>query len=660
MAKEGKELSEFCKECIKNRVAMRDGEVDEDTGEPVYSKGDFIINCTGIPANDKFIPQEDKLIEKLSKNHGQPLTLEQIEEIKSNYDPVRWGAKYLNWKPRRSRDGIRYQEMILHCSSKRKVMRCGRRLGKSESLIVLTLFNLFTNSPNVKRWDREKQEWVNGFSKIMFIAPYLSQVKDFFKRLRKKIYDNEYLASEVDQDVSTPYYMMRLKSGMELVGFSAGSSGAESLRGHAADIIILDEMDYLDAEAIDAIMALLMEHGDVDLFCASTPSGRREFFYQFCKEDMMFKEFHYTSKCNPNWSKRMEMELRKMYRTETAWLQEILADFGESTGSVFQFRLISAATQRYSYENEARKEGCLYAIGCDWNDTENGTKIRVLEYDPKRMKLRQVDVATVQKAGWTQTTAVNKIVEMNRKWICDYIYVDDGYGAMQTEVLRKIGHDAQFRRDDYAHIDMRLMDVKGINFSSKIEIFDPISKLPKREPMKPYMVESVVRKFETGAIEVSSEDESLIKQLTGYSIAKVSANGQKVYEAGPAGDHDLDAFMLSVLAFEIELSQFTNKTHDASISVSGRIGSSGVTVDVMTGTVSQSEGASVKPRKPEGRSEVITITPTIGLGRSERIYTPESFNRDERRVSHKHSATAFVRTPHLKGGTRRFRSLSSC
>lgn len=661
LQKEGKELSDYCKECVKTRRALRDGPVSFETNNPYYVRGDFIINCGGIPADDKFIPQEDRLLKKIEEKNGKKLTEDDIEDIKTNYDPIRWGAKHLNWKPRRSKTGERYQEMVLQCSSKRKVLRCGRRLGKSETLIVYTLFKLFTNSPNVKRWDTETKTWVNGFSKIMFIAPYLSQVKDFFKRLRKKLYDNKLLAAEVDTDVSTPYYMIKLKSGMELVGFSAGSSGAESLRGHAADVIILDEMDYLDESSIDAIIALLMEHNDVELLCASTPTGRREFFYQFCKEDMTFKEFHYTSKSNPNWGPRMELEMRTRYRTEAAWMHEILAEFGESSASVFQFKYITNATDKYSYEKENRKPGCLYAIGCDWNDAENGTKIRVLEYNPQELKLRCVDVASLEKIGWTQTAAVEQIVKMNRKWQADYIYVDEGYGAMQIEVLRKIGYDAQLRRDNFAHIDMRLMEVKGINFSSKIEIFDPISKLPKKEPMKSYMVESVVRKFESGSITISSEDEELIKQLAGYSIARVAQNGQKIFEAGPSGDHDLDAFMLSVLAFEIELSQFTNKTHDAEIAVSGRIGAGGITIETVSGTGEMIErSANPGPKPPQTRCEFHNAPASLGMNTTTRIYTPEAFNNDDRRsYSAGRNENIFKRTVHLKRATRRLRVLSS-
>lgn len=637
MKEQGKELHDFCKNCVKTRLALTDGPVSKETGKPLYYKDEFIISCKGIPANDKFIPHEDKVLKKLAAQEagGQPLTEEQIEELRTNYDLIRWAKKYLNWEPRESADGVEYQAMILNCSSKRKVLRCGRRLGKSETLIVWTMYKLFTNSPKASRWDEHTKKWEKGFSTIMFVAPYLSQVKDFFSRLRDFVYNSPELKAEVFSDVSTPFYKMELKSGMKLLGFSAGSSGASSLRGQKADYIVLDEMDYLDQDAIDTIMALLMEHNDVEMIAASTPSGRREYFYEFCKEKMDFKEFFYPSMCNPSWGPKMEAELRGLYRTEIAWKHEIEAEFGEAATSVFQFKYVTAATRRYSMEKEQRKKDCVYAIGCDWNDTENGTKIRVSEWDPNRFALRCVDSATVQKAGWTQSAAVDAIIQMNRKWRADYIYVDAGFGAMQTEVLRKFGQEAQFRRDEWAHVDMTLMETKGINFSSKVDVFDPISGLPKKLPMKPYMVEAVVRKFEGGRVEISSEDEVLIKQLTGYFIAKVNASGQPIYEAGPQGDHDLDAFMLSVLAFEIELSQFTNRKYNYSVGIAGPLGGGNHYPDTpplaVQGQSFEETYPSHQPKSPQSRKlEPNRSVSGVGSFREERIYSPEAFNNDDR------------------------------
>ena len=626
----GKTLCRFCERCSSTRLAKRDGPINNRTNAPLFFQGDFIIDCDGIPAESSFVPNEEHVFKQLSGQLGRALVQKEIDDIRMSYDVILWAKKHLDWDPRISYDGDPYQENILQCSAKRKVLRCGRRLGKSEILVIYVLYKLFTNSPNVKRYNSVTQKMERGFSSILFIAPFLSQVKDFFNRLRKMVASNPMLSREVLTDVSTPYFRMELKSGMILSGFSAGSSGASSVRGQKGDIIVLDEMDYLDQESIDTVVALLMEHADVELIAASTPSGRREYFYDWCMNDMTFKEFYYPSMCNPNWGPKMEAEMRALYRTEIAWKHEIEADFGESETSVFQYKYLEKAMQKYDYESCTRKDGAVYSIGCDWNDSENGTKIRVLEFDPDQRIIRAVDLDSVEKSGWTQSAAIESIIKMNRKWKADYVYVDSGYGAMQIEHLRKFGHEARLRKDQWALTDMTLMSTKGVNFSSKHETFDPISGLPEKQPMKPFMVESCVRKFEAESIKFSMSDEILLKQLHGYHVERISSNGTPVYASGPAGDHDLDAFMLGVLAFEIELSEFSNPKYNSHITFSGKMGenkSEIKTNEILSHFgVSQKEPPSTKPNT----RDISSVNPYSGFtSLGSRIYTRDAFSNDE-------------------------------
>lgn len=653
--KEGKKLSDFCLKCVKTRVAALDGPINQETGLPLYKRGDFIIDCNGIPAEHKYIPKQDYLLAKIEKESGEKITEGELKDLTAMYDAVTWAEKYMGWKPRKSSKGEDYQADILRCSSKRKVLRCGRRLGKSEVMLVWAMFRLFTNSPKEKRWDSHTKQWVRGMSHILFIAPYLSQVKDFFARMKRMLDLNPELGNEVESFVATPYYKVTLKSGMVISGFSAGSSGASSVRGQPADFIMMDEMDYLKQEDIDTLMALLMEHNDVEMIAASTPSGRREYFYEFCSTRMDFKEFFYSSMANPSWGPKMEAELRAAYRTEIGWQHEIMAEFGEAATSVFQFHLLERASVSYKYEDMFRDPNKIYSMGIDWNDAENGTKIRIVEYDPISGKIRCVASSTVQKAGWVQTAAVQEALRMNRIWNCNYIYVDCGYGATQIELLRKIGQDAQMRKDQWAHLDMNFINTKGINFSSKIDVFDPITGLPKKMHMKPYIVESSVRFFERGMVEYSSEDEILFKQLHGYNIAKVNASGMPIYEAGPAGDHDLDAFMLAIVALEIELGEYTKQHFTGQIAFSGNFGQMSNSVDgpAVGGKVVQ---------KPETRSEITSNNgksalsffnhPMYGGGPS-RIYSKEAFNNDDPRDLRRATQNAIQRARNSRQISRR-------
>jgi hypothetical protein len=658
LARENKKLIDFCLNCTKTRIAKIDGPMSEELGGPLYKRGDFIIDCAGIPAEDKYIPRQDFVIEKLESESDEKMTDEELNDLKSMYDSVMWAKKYLDWKPRKSRKGEDYQANILRCSSKRKVLRCGRRLGKSEVMLVWAMFRLFTNSPREKRYDKHNKEWVKGFSTILFLAPYLSQVKDFFARMKEMIESNPELNSQIKSFVATPYYKVELFNGMIISGFSAGSSGATSVRGQKADYIMMDEMDYLKEADIDTIMALLMEHNDVEMIAASTPSGRREYFYEFCTDRMDFKEFYYTSMSNPSWGPRMEAELRASYRTEAAWQHEIMAEFGEAVTSVFQFGLLEKAMIPYNYEKQERRDDCVYSMGIDWNDVQNGTKIRILEFDPATGLIRCVGVSSIQKAGWVQTTAVNEAIKMNRVWNCSYVYVDCGYGATQIELLRKVGQDAQFRKDKWAHLDMNFIHTKGINFSSTIDVFDPISGLPQKMRMKPYIIESCVRFFEREMIKFSSEDEILLKQLHGYSVSKVSAAGVPVFESGPSGDHDLDAFVLALVAFEIEMGEYTKQHFTSTITFSGQFGQGGGTE-----STSAAIGDQVV-QKPQVRSDITSNNGQGGVSflnhpsinhtyDQSRVYSRDAFNNDDGNTTRKSNRQSVRRARNSRQISRR-------
>ena len=528
---------------------------------------------------------------------------------------------------------------MLRCSSNRKVFRLGRRLGKSEIMAIKALHFLFNNSPKAQRWDSYRQEWVQGFGTIMVVTPFLSQVKNIFGRIKELIDMNPELKAEVKRSVATPFHAIELHNGAKILGFSAGANGAESVRGQKADFIMLDEMDYLDEPSIEAVLALLMEHSEVELLCASTPSGRREYFYRFCKDRMDFKEFHFPSHVNPSWSPQMEAELREFYNTEAGWQHEILAEFGEAVTSVFQTKYVSHARVDYRYEDLIKNPEMSYAIGIDWNDQENGTKIVVTGWHPTRQYFKVVQKETIQKVGWTQTAAIEKLIQLNRIWQPDYVYVDQGYGATQIEVIKRFGLDAKYAKHDYAQVDARLANIVGINSSSNVEVIDPTTGEKVKKPMKPFMVENAVRRFEQGIVQFSLYDEELYQQLIGYSIEKVNASGKPVYAAGPHGDHDLDALILSLLAFQMETSEFMKPEFNATITFSGNFGDGKgerqiAGDDDLHDVLDKINNPKPRTNTPHIRSDYNAATAKVsmfGTGRQVvRSYSPEEFNNDDR------------------------------
>lgn len=134
----------------------------------------------------------------------------------------------------------------------------------------------------------------------------------------------------------------------------------------------------------------------IKVMSSSTPTGRRGMFYKICTqmpfnlEDKLpalntkslgyvfdhtkydseiaegWKEFYFPSMVNPEWSERMERELKKQF-SEVAYQHEVLAEFGTETVGVFNKDYIDeAASLNYPLQEERVTDGPI-AIGIDWD-----------------------------------------------------------------------------------------------------------------------------------------------------------------------------------------------------------------------------------------------------------------------------------------------------
>ena len=520
-------------------------------------KGDkFKISCVGIPSN--------YINEATASQLQSPFSAELL------FDPVRWAADVLDWhcldadgEIWKRKDPEEYsammekypgrpskyhrpqQAVMLRCSAKRKVFRIGRQFGKTETLVISMLFAMFTNQS----------------FKIVLITPYQSQIDLIFKRLQELIEKNATLQNSVKRNVKAPQYTIELYNNSQIKGFTAGTksgSGAAAARGQSANMLVFDEADYLDPADMDAAMSIITNFPDATVWMSSTPSGKRDKFYAVCHQPN-WKEYHFPSYLNPNWNDELEETFRSVL-TDIGYKHEVLGQFGEQEEGVFQVPHVEAAEFDYQYKDMKPSHNWLYCVGVDWNSPTIGTTICVTGFNPSTQKFMIVERQTVQRGGWTQLAACSAIAAMNRKWRPFAIYVDEGYGATQIEVLHKYGYDARIDPErGKKHVDARLPHiVKSFKFGSTIETHDPFTGVKIKKPAKGFLVESSVRRFESGDIHFPASDEKLKAELLNYIVKNVTITGQFVYGVNneSVGDHNLDAMMLSIVGFVLEKTSF--------------------------------------------------------------------------------------------------------
>ena len=522
-------------------------------------------------------------------------------------NPILWAKVYLNWE---ARD---YQEPIIVESKKSKklVLRLGRRLGKSECMCVMILWFAYT----------QYNKGPNNQYDILIATPYETQIDLIFKRLHQLIERSPLLLSLVSRDVHHNLCFDINGTTSSILGLTAGannsSGGANSSRGQRADVLILDECDYIGSNQITNILNIRNEDPErIRLICASTPSGKHEEYYKWCqdaskkyfvtekdKKDNTFSGFQITErklgegngwteiyapsnvnkellKINPDTQQTYLEDIREEL-SEMRYAQEVLAEFGEEELGVYQKQFIQLAIDEGKRINHKyitkwpadkreeylkRTQGLnIRLLGIDWDKYANATNMVCVEYDrfhqdengrivPCFKILFREEIA---RSKFTYTNAMNRVIELNREYKFDWIAVDRGYGETQLELFHKYGEQ---------HPESGLADkVVGYQFSQKIEVTDPYTRKKDEKHMKPFMVNNSVNIFEKRGIVLDPADKYIITELEEYRVQSISAAGLPTYTS--ENEHALDAMNLALLIFAQKYDDLLKKVYSSKIAI---------------------------------------------------------------------------------------------
>lgn len=427
-------------------------------------------------------------------------------------------------------------------------------------------------------------ETVKGATCVV-ATPYDNQARLIFDQLKTFIDNNPVLMDSVSSMTKNPY-VIQFKNKSVIRLFTAGTkSGSEggSLRGQKASWLYMDEVDYMSDKDFEAISAIALEAPKrIGIMVASTPTGKRGTFYKLCTElkfsqadvttpgdDNMYgdseydrntaegwAEFYYPTMVNPEWDDRMERELKGMY-SQMAYEHEVMAEFGTELVGVFNKDYIDEASSiPYALLNRPIHDAPI-TIGIDWDKFGNATQIVVTQFEPDDERradgvpgmgrFRIINRIEIPKGEFTYDKAVQKVIELDAIYNPKFIYPDRGAGEYQIEMLRK-------------HLGDK---VKGIHLGSSYEVRDPFSREFDRKPMKPFMVSQATLLLERGMLRIPNKtvDEELYRQMTNYTVVRIAPkSGEPTYSN--VDEHALDAFMLSLLAFIIEMPDLAATIHD--------------------------------------------------------------------------------------------------
>jgi len=228
------------------------------------------------------------------------------------------------------------QRRFIRSKAKRKILRAGRRGGKTTGIAILAV-----------------EEFLKG-RRVLYAAPTGDQVEKFWFECKKA------LAEPIDAGV---YKVNETRHTIEVEGTEhrircKTAWNADTLRGDYADLLILDEFQLMDEDtwAVVGAPMLLDNNGDA-VFIYTPPSLRSrsttkardpqhaaKLFKRVNAGDLgtSWETFHFRSADNPYISQDALEELAKDM-TSIAYRQEILAeDLDEPPGALWTYLLLEA------------------------------------------------------------------------------------------------------------------------------------------------------------------------------------------------------------------------------------------------------------------------------------------------------------------------------
>lgn len=519
-----KDPKKMCEICIKE--------------QKVKYGGDTPIICDGLKDYETVLKNRygEEVFEELV---GELNELE-IKELKQTFSPVEWFKAHMT-DPEKAQDRWT-QDLVLSCSAKNKALRQGRRSGKTYSIIIDLLFTVALAHKPVN---------------ILVAAPQVTMIDEISQTLLQLAQDLD-IPNFVVKKISQPILEIHFFNGSILKGITASNDGT-SARGKKADIIWIDEVDFVPTKALDAIKAIQLDNPDVKMIYTSTPIGEGN-LHTFANQKTT-KEFHYPTFARPDYTDEMHSTTSGM--SDIAYCQEILAIYGLDEAGVFQNRHIEAAYDNYISEfyNDTfvlnNRERFIILIGVDWNHDNNGTRVVVVAFDKILGKFFIVEKHRIAKIKMTQAISVETIIEVNRKFNADHIICDEGFGSAQVSQLRLKGEE-QYGKVPPDHPDIKLVDTIAVQFASTLSIIDPVTHETIKKRTKQYLVEYTQKQLEDHNIALHDViDNEVIMQMKNYHVAKTGLNGN-IYKPKDKkiGDHDLDAFMLALYGFDMQYGEF--------------------------------------------------------------------------------------------------------
>jgi phage FluMu gp28-like protein len=234
-------------------------------------------------------------------------------------DPVEFARTFLHFQP------YPYQEKFLRDNSTLIAACCGRQVGKTTLAAIVALhFALARNHVRILIVSAGLRQSIILFDKILDDTETAIPAKALLTyRTRTKV---------------------RFTNGSEIVALPCGRDGS-TLRGFTADMVILDEANFIPSTVIQSVVRpTMITRPGARLIMISTPWMRDHPFYEaLSKPELRFKTYNWPSAMNPTvTSEQLELERRTI--GDFAFNREYNAVFMDDQFSFLPSELVLGCT----------------------------------------------------------------------------------------------------------------------------------------------------------------------------------------------------------------------------------------------------------------------------------------------------------------------------
>ncbi len=306
------------------------------------------------------------------------------------------------------------QSAYLNSTARFRVLACGRRWGKTDAAAAEIAGRIVTRESG----------------KQIAIAPTLAQAYLVFDRVKWMLG----AAGVICVASVSPYPSLRVSvpGTQQVVHILDARSGhtAKNLRGQGADHILMDEAAYMPESLItETVMPMLAASGG-RMTLISTPFGRNHFYRFFQLGERGANEFWSRaghSSENPLVEKQF-LETQRDLLTDQAFRTEYLAEFLDSTSTVFGYRYLQDALCA-----PLVKKGKI-SVGIDWARHRDYTAAVAVRGTTMQAEVVRVDAWNGM--SWSQIISRTAAFA---KDVCAWNLTCDGTGIGDsvTEFLQK-------------------------------------------------------------------------------------------------------------------------------------------------------------------------------------------------------------------------------